>query len=595
MNRFVKNLFCTTLSYSTIALALSVNFASASAPKLTGAPTEIREPEATTHINKKQLVEASAYMVAAANPYASRAGEAILAKGGSAVDAAIAVQLVLTLVEPQSSGIGGGAFMLHFDNKEKKLVSFDGREIAPKTATSSLFLDANGKPERWIDAVVGGRSVGVPGLFAMLKKSHDAYGVLPWATLFDDAIALAENGFVVSPRLAELLARELNPGLLKLPAAKAYFSSPNGGWLKAGEVKKNPAYAALLKQIQKDGISAFYEGEHAKRLVAAVHNSAVAPGTLTLADLKAYKAKYREALCAPYHAYTVCSMGPPSSGGIAVLQILALLEDKKLSQYPVNDEKALHYFTQASRLAFADRNHYVADPDFTHVPVNQLLDSNYITYRQSLINSKDMGTARPGVVKNTQASGKDDAIERPSTSHMSIIDAEGNAVSMTSSIEMAFGSTVMVDGYLLNNQLTDFSLSPKKDGKWVNNRVDGHKRPRSSMAPVMVFNQDGSLKLVLGSPGGSRIINYVAHTLIAVLDWQLDIQSAIELPKITNRNRYTTLEQGTELAELKKAFEARGHKVQVRDLNSGLHGIEVKNARLYGGADPRREGVALGK
>lgn len=288
-------------------------------------------------------------------------------------------------------------------------------------------------------------------------------------------------------------------------------------------------------------------------------------------------------------------MAPPSSGGIAVLQILKLLEGKKLSQYPANDEYALHLFTQASRLAFADRNHYVADPDFVSVPTTALLEADYLSERAKLISDEDNHDVPVGQPLGKLAYAKDDGFELPSTTHVSVVDAQGNAVSMTSSIEMGFGSTVMVDGYLLNNQLTDFSLSPKKNGKWMANRVEAHKRPRSSMSPVMVFNADGSLKLVVGSPGGSRIINYVAHTVIGVLDWGLTPQQAVNLPKITNRNRYTTLEKGTNLASIKADFEKRGHKVHLRDLNSGLHVIELKNGELLGGVDPRREGIALGE
>ena len=556
---------------------------------------EVREPEAATGFTKKQKQIADEYMIAAANPYAVKAGKLMLDKGGSAIDAAIATQLVLTLVEPQSSGIGGGAFILHYDKSQNSLISLDGRETAPGKATSGLFLDENGKAAPWIKAVVGGRSVGVPGILHAFDKAYKDHGKLAWADLFEPAIELAEQGFIVSPRLNMLLSKKLNPGLTQLPEAKAYFY-PDDQPLSVGSIRKNPKLAALYKNISKHGISAFYTGQHAQNMVDAVQTSKIAPGLLSLSDLENYQSKYRDAICTSYHAYKVCSMAPPSSGGVAVLQILKLLEGKKLSQYQPNDPKALHLFTQASRLAFADRNHYVADPDFVTVPTDALLDDTYLAERAKLISDKDNHKVPVGKPLNGALSyAEDNSYELPSTTHVSIVDKEGNAISMTSSIEMAFGSTVMVDGYLLNNQLTDFALSPKKNGQWRANRVEANKRPRSSMSPVMVFNKDGSLRLVVGSPGGSRIINYVAQTVIGVLDWQLDIQSAINLPKVTNRNKVTTLEKGTELEKHQGYFESLGHKVFIRDLNSGLHGIELVGGRLVGGADPRREGIVLGE
>ncbi|WP_370301677.1 gamma-glutamyltransferase [Pseudoalteromonas tunicata] len=553
---------------------------------------EDREPEAKTGFEIKKTVIGQKYMVAAANPYAVKAGQAMLEQGGSAVDAAIAVQLVLTLVEPQSSGIGGGAFILHYDQQKNTLITYDGRETAPATATPELFLDNNGKAVPWIKAVVGGRSVGVPGVLAALAKAHAKDGKLPWASLFKPAIELAEQGFVVSPRLALLLKKQFNPGVHQLAVTKDYFF-PNGEALKAGIIKKNPELAAFYRTLAKEGISAFYQGDNAKKLAETVQNSAVAPGLLSEQDVNNYQAKLREPVCAPYHQYKVCSMGPPSSGGIAVLEMLSLLEQKNLKQYQPNDVMALHYFTQASRLAFADRDVYLGDPDFVSLDVMRLLDKEYINTRAKLITDKDMGEASVGEPNIKLAFAKDDAYEMPSTSHMSIIDAKGNAISMTTSIEMAFGSALMTNGYLLNNQLTDFALSPHKNGKPLINRVEGNKRPRSSMSPMMVFNADGSLRLIVGSPGGSRIINYVAQTIIGVLDWQLSLQQAIDLPKITNRNKITSLEKDTALVDAKTTFEQLGHTVQMVDLNSGLHGIEVINGKYYGGADPRREGIVL--
>ena len=565
-------------------------FIALSAPNL---PREDREPEAKTGFEQKITVSGKKYMVVAANPYAAKAGQAILAKGGSAIDAAIAIQAVLTLVEPQSSGIGGGAFLMHFDKAKNQLITYDGRETAPSAATSSLFLDAKtGQAVPWIKAVVGGRSVGVPGVVAAMSKAHQQHGILSWAELFEPAIRLSQQGFIVSPRLEKLLSKKFNPGVHQIAGTKDYFF-PNGEALKAGSLKKNPQLAAFYQRLAKEGAKAFYHGDNAEKIAHTVQNSAIAPGVLTVSDINQYQAKTREAVCAPYHQYKICSMGPPSSGGVAVLQILKLLEHKNIGQYQPNAKEALHYFTQASRLAFADRDVFLADPDFNSIDVTQLLTPEYLNIRSKLIKERDMGLAVAGdpAIKLTKVT--DDAYELPSTSHFSIVDAQGNAVSMTTSIEMAFGSTLMVNGYLLNNQLTDFALSPEKNGQPLINRVEPNKRPRSSMSPVIVFNQDGSLRLIIGSPGGSRIINYVAHTMIAVLDWQLPVQEAINLAKITNRNKVTTLEKDTELAELSEWFNEKGHTVRVADLNSGLHAIELIDGQLLGGADPRREGVAL--
>jgi len=558
------------------------------------AKREIREPEGATGFNQKKAVSANKYMVVAANPYASEAGLSMLEKGGSAVDAAIAAQLVLSLVEPQSSGLGGGTFMLHWHKKTQALTTYDGRETAPQAATSELFLNEKGKPLNWSDAVVGGKSVGVPGMLAALNKAHEQFGVLPWQELFQPAIRLAENGFVVSPRLEKLLGMNFNPGIHLLPEIKDYFS-PNGIGIKAGDILKNPKLAKALTSIANEGVDVFYSGWIAKEIVEKVKNSAISPGLLSLDDMKKYQAIERAAVCGPYHQYNVCGMAPPSSGGITVIQILAQLQKFELSQYPPNSLQAVHLLTQSARLAFADRNKYIADSDFVSVPVKGLMADDYIAKRAALIDEKrDMGRAVAGKPQNSLVLANDNAIERPSTTHLVVVDKQGNAISMTSSIENGFGSALMVQGFILNNQLTDFSLAPKRDGKWVANRVQPLKRPRSSMAPMMVFNEDNSLRLLVGAPGGSRIINYVAQTIVGVLDWRLNIQQAINLPKVTNRNYVTTLELDTDIAKLKPALEARGHEVRVRALNSGLHAIEVTKNGLVGGADPRREGQVLG-
>ncbi len=554
---------------------------------------EVREPEAATGYKKQKTAIGQEFMVSTANVHASRAAADILAAGGNAIDAAVAIQATLSLVEPQSSGIGGGAFMLYWDNKEKKLYTIDGRETAPSKADSKLFLDENGQAARWIDAAVGGRSVGVPGVLAALDLAHQRWGKQAWSSLFESSIKLANDGFEVSPRMAKLVGMKINPGVHSLKPASDYFF-PNGEALSAGTLLKNPELAHSLKLIAEQGSEVFYRGELAKAIVEAVQGSKIEPGLLSLEDMAAYKAIIREPLCSPYHEYNVCSMAAPSSGS-TIIQTLKILEPYKLSSYPENDVRALHLYIQASRLAFADRAHYIADPDFVNVPEQALLSEAYLAKRRQLIDiNKDMGKAKAGQVDGL-ALAKDDAFERPNTSHFSIVDKQGNAISMTSSIEMAFGSTVMVKGFLLNNQLTDFALSPQREGKDVLNRVEPLKRPRSSMSPTMVFDESGDLKFVLGSPGGSRIINYVGHTLLGLLDWDMSLQQAINQAKMTQRNDYTALEKGSALAEKKAQFESLQHKVKLIDLNSGIHGIEIDKGRLFGAADPRREGVAIGR
>lgn len=556
------------------------------------------DPEAATGFTEKQGVTSQRYMVAAATPAAAKAGEEVLANGGTAIDAAIAVQSMLTLTEPQSSGLGGGGFILYWHAESQRLYTIDARETAPLTATPELFLDAQGQPPAsFMDAVTGGRSVGTPGILRGLELAHKNWGQLPWSELFNRTIVAAEQGFEVSPRLAKLLAMELSPGLTKMSPGRDYFY-PNGEALSVGTVRKNPELAASLKLIAEQGADAFYQGPIADAIVAAVQNAALNPGQLSKQDLAQYQAVLREPVCAVYRVYEVCGMGPPSSGGMTVLQILGLLENLPMGRLPVNGELAAHYFTQASRLAFADRNRYIADNDFVDVPITQLLNKNYLASRAELIGDNDMGMVKPGTMAelNTHQEYADDkSPEFPNTTHVSIVDAQGNVFSMTSSIEMGFGSGVMAAGFLLNNQLTDFSIVPEQNGKLVANRVQAGKRPRSSMAPMIVFDQHGKPLHAVGSPGGARIINYVAQTLVGLLDWNLDMQSAINLPHVTNLNGVTNLEKGTAIEKLAEPLRARGHTIKVQDLNSGLHGITLRaEGGLYGGADPRREGIATG-
>ena len=553
---------------------------------------EDREPEAATGNQQKNAFNSKEFMVVAANPYASWAGNNAILSGGSAIDAAIAVQAMLTLVEPQSSGIGGGGFILYWDNIGKKLHTFDGRETAPADVKMDLFMQ-DGKPIKWIDGVVGGRSVGVPGILKALEMAHKEFGTLPWAELFTDSINLSNNGFLVSNRLSQLLQKRIHPGLNQFRASSVYFY-PKGQPLKEGTLRKNLALATTLSTIAQQGADSFYQGSLAQSISRAVQTSIINPGSLTAQDMAEYKAVKRSPVCGSYLSYQVCGMAPPSSGGINVLQILRILEPYNMSQYSADSVMANHLFTQASRLAYADREMYIADSDFSQLPFSALISKRYLNDRAKKIRlNSDMGKTLAGKPFPMNTASLGNAFELPNTSHLTIVDKAGNAVSMTTSIEFAFGSGVFVGGFLLNNQLTDFSFNPQTYDRLVLNRVEAKKRPRSAMSPTMVF-KDGKLVLALGSPGGSRILSYVAQTILGVLAWDLDIQQAINLPKVTNRNDYTALEKGTSIEQLKPYLEKMGHKVQIRDLNSGLHGIQITEQGLIGGADPRREGVAVG-
>ena len=534
-------------------------------------------------------------MVAAANPLAAEAGRAILRAGGSAIDAAITTQMVLNLVEPQSSGIGGGAFILYWSNADRRVQSFDGRETAPAAASPSRFLGADGKPLPFMTAVVGGKSVGVPGTLRALALAHARHGRLPWAKLFEPAIRLADQGFAISPRLHDMLAKETH--LAAAEPARSYFYSDDGKPKPVGTVLRNPDLARVLRGIAENGPDFFYKGAIARDIVSTVAHAPGIPGDLTETDLARYRAKERPPVCGAYRRFRVCGMGPPSSGGVAVLQILGLLQRFDLGRMKPMSPDGFHLFAEASRLAYADRDRYLADSDFLPVPVQGLIDPAYLAGRSRLIDiGRDMGHADPGTPRTRHAllRGDNDGHDLPSTSHLSIVDRWGDAVAMTTTIENEFGSRLMVDGFLLNNELTDFSFQPEIDGKPVANRVEAGKRPRSSMAPTFVFGPDGKLLLVVGSPGGSEIINYVAETLIAVLDWGYDIQSAVSLLHVSNRNGPTEIEPGPGAEQLADTLRARGHTVVLRPFDSGLHAILRTREDLEGGADPRREGVALG-
>ena len=548
----------------------------------------------TTAVVVKPPVTSQRFMVVAAHPLAARAGYDAIRRGGSALDAAIAVELVLGLVEPQSSGLGGGAFLLHYAASDAKLEAYDGRETAPARAKPGRFLGTDGKPLDWPAAVISGKSVGVPGLLRLLELAHRRHGKLPWASLFEPAIRLAREGFPISRRLNALVAADR---FLPLDAnARRYFYLRDGKAKPEGTPLKNTEYAAVLERAAAGGADAFYRGEIARDIVAAVRSHRRAPGDLAESDFSAYSAIRREPLCGAYRSWKVCGMPPPSSGGFAVLQILEILERFDLQKVKPESVEAVHLFAEAGRLAYADRNLYIADPDFVAAPLAALLESRYIAARAKLIDPlHSMGQARAGNPAGVAASyGLSEPLELPATSHVSIVDAEGNAVALTASVESAFGNRQMVRGFFLNNELTDFSWAPEEDGKPVANRVEAKKRPRSSMAPTMVFDEKGKLTMVIGSPGGHSIINYVALTLVNVLDWGMDIQKAIAAPRMGSRNGPTELERGTKLERLAPELERMGHSVRIRPEASGLHGIVRTPTGWAGGADPRREGVALG-
>ncbi|HXC54319.1 MAG TPA: gamma-glutamyltransferase [Rhizomicrobium sp.] len=534
------------------------------------------------------------HMISAANPYAAEAGRQMMRAGGSAVDAAIAAQLVLTLVEPESSGIGGGAFLMVYDPKTKIVTSFDGRETAPASATPGMFLDASGKPRQHFDAIPGGLSTGVPGVIAMLDMAHKKYGRLPWARLFEPAIKLATDGFPVGRKLAATLAAF--PQLAQMPDIKRYFYRADGKPLAQGEILKNPELAKTLRLIAKNGPRAFYAGPIAQRIVDAVQHAPLNPGGMTLADIASYHAVERPAVCGEYRKYRLCSMGPPSSGGIAVLQILGMLERFPQSDLVPNSLSEVHLFTQASRLAFADRAMYLGDPDVINVPIRGLIDRGYLAQRAMLIDpAKDMGTAAAGTPPDKRADYAPQRTQQlPGTSHLSAVDDRGQVVAMTMTVEFVFGSEIMANGFFLNNELTDFSFEPVRDGKPIANAPAPGKRPMSAMSPAIVFGPDGKFAIATGSPGGPAIIDFVAQSLIAMIDGHLGAAAAAALPHPLNLNTPTILEKGTALEALQAPLTAMGHTVVLRELESGLHIVQAVPGGYQGGADPRRDGVALG-
>lgn len=566
-------------------------------------------PETESGFKDKPGWEAETFAVAAANPLATDAGYQVLKAGGNAIDAAVAVQMVLALVEPQSSGIGGGSFLLHFDGDNVQ--AFDGRETAPAAVDEELFLDAQGEPLAFMEAVASGLSVGVPGTLKMLEKAHSEHGALEWEALFAPAITLAEEGFEVSPRLHEIL--ESDEALRNDPLAKAFYYQGEDTPVGVGETLKNPALAAILRQISQHGSHALHEGVIAKDLVERVNTHRHRPGEMNLDDLAEYDALSREPLCTPWLQWEVCGFPPPSSGHLTVMQILGMLDQRSMLEAPLDNGAPsggwLHQFLEVSRLAFADRNRYIADPAFVDAPGddwNTLLAPAYLAKRAALVSSeKSMGSgAEPGNPGELDVSWAV-APSQPEhgTSHISIIDADGRAVAMTSSIEQAFGSRILTDGgtglaggYLLNNQLTDFSFVPEVDGEPVANRVEAGKRPRSSMSPTLIFEREsGELVGSLGSPGGAAIIHYTARTLVALRDWGLNAQEALNLPHAITLGDRVYVEADRFPEETLDALEDYGHKVTQRELTSGLQVImRQDDGTLFGGADPRREGVVMG-
>lgn len=582
--------------------------------------SSVQQPEGASGLTVKPGWAFQRQAVAAANPLATEAGARILRAGGSAVDAAIAVQMVLTLVEPQSSGIGGGAFLLHHDGR--KVQAFDGRETAPAAANERLFLDEQGKPLPFMTAVASGRSVGVPGAVMMLAQAHRQHGKLPWARLFERAIELAEQGFAVSPRLNTLLQAET--ALKADPVAAAYFYRPDGQPHPVGHRLRNPELAQVLRHIATQGPIALHEGPVARAIVDKVQKHPVRPGGLSLDDLQRYQPKEREALChdlaTPQRTLNVCGFPPPSSGAIAVGQILGLMARtpqrgeplvRGAMTTPYPSAEWLHAYTEASRLAFADRAQYVADPDFVAAPGGRwssLLDARYLDERSRLITPARMPSAPAGQPAGVQAAWAP-MPEQPEygTSHISIVDAFGNALAMTTTIEAAFGSRLMVTtdpkrsgGFLLNNELTDFSFAPSDaQGRPIANRVEPGKRPRSSMSPTLVFDKTtGELLMSAGSPGGALIIHFTAKTLHATQQWGLTPQAAIDLPNFGTTGGPVLLEKGRFPPATAQALKDRGHTVEEPEMTSGLQAIQRGSQRgqrvWLGGADPRREGIVAG-
>ena len=586
-----------------------------------------RPPESATGLREVAPRTFTGSVVVAAHPEATRVGRDVLAAGGTALDATVAVQVALGLVEPQSSGIGGGAFLLYWDADRRELHAFDGREAAPRSVGADHWLAEDGRPMRFDRAMIGGRSVGAPGVVRMLEGAHRSHGRLPWPRLFDDAIRLADEGFDVTPRLHELV--RYDPILPTVPSMRAYFLDPDGAPWPVGHRLANPAYAEVLRALQREGSDALHRGPIAEDIVAAVRDAAQpstsllvanallhglgmagrgraaepAPGLLGLDDLARYRSRERPPLCRPYRDHRVCGVGPPTSGGVAVLQILGFLErfDPAELGGPLATP-SIHLLAEAQRLAYLDRARWIGDVDVVPVPVEGLLDPGYLRERGRVLDPDrafaGIGPGTPPGADPTWSAAP--SPEQPGTSHVSIVDAEGNVSAMTTSIEMAFGAHVMVRGFLLNNQLTDFSFAPRQEGRLVANAPGPGKRPRSSMSPLIIFDRvTNEPRFVLGSPGGRNIIAYVARTAVALMDWELSPQEAVALPHVVARGETVELESigwpdEAHRDRVRRELEAMGHRVKLSVHTSGLHVVELRDGGLLAGIDPRREGEALG-
>ncbi|MDC3141326.1 gamma-glutamyltransferase [Alphaproteobacteria bacterium] len=534
------------------------------------------------------------WMVVTANIKASEIAAKILKNGGTAVDAMISAQLVLGLVEPESSGLGGGAFLVYFDNKTKKIITLDGRETAPLLIKENIFQDTNGNPLKFFDAVVGGKSVGTPGTPALLEEAYKRWGKTDWPLLFEDAINLSKNGFVISKKLSSSIKRSKR-SLSKFLNTKTYFL-PNDKPLKSGNIHYNKNYADTLKAFAEEGSKVFYKGFIANDIVTTVNNASLNPGVLSLKDMHDYKVIQREPICSKYREYEVCGMGPPSSGALTIAQILGIIENYDISKLGPNNPETWRLIGDASRLAFADRSLYMADSDYVHVPINELISENYLNERAQLLarkNKIDKIKAGDLIRKSSLHWGKDHSIELPSTSHISIVDKYGNALSMTTTIENGFGSRLMTNGgFLLNNELTDFSFKSFKNGKKIANNIEPGKRPRSSMAPTIILKNNKPV-YILGSPGGSNIIGYVANAIISMIDWKYNAQEAASVAHGINKFGTYYIEKDTYMGKLLPSLEAMNYKVKLRSFSSGLNVVHIDD-KLYGGSDHRREGIAIG-
>ena len=533
------------------------------------------------------------WMIVTANSFASAAGAKILEEGGTAADAMIAAQSVLGLVEPESSGLGGGSFLIWYDNKTNTVTTLDGRETAPRTSYTTQFQNESGETKKFFDAVIGGLSVGTPGTPALMFKAHEKWGKMKWSNLFTTAVNLGENGFPVSKKLASSIERD-SDRLKKSSQTSKYFL-PDGNNLKYKQIVTNRAYAETLKKISTDGIEDFYKGEIADDIVNTVQNYSENPGFLEKSDLENYNVIERDPVCISYREHNVCGMGPPSSGGVAVAQILKILEEFNLKSLGYENPKSWQVIGDASRLAFADRDRYLADSDFVDVPMKGLLDHEYLKKRSKKI---ELGTRTENIEAGnpskefTYKYADDNSLELQSTTHISIYDKYGNALSMTSSIENAFGSRLLTQsGFLLNNQLTDFSFRDEIDGKLISNRLEPGKRPRSSMSPTIVL-KEGKPIYITGSPGGSNIIGFVVNHLISLIDWDMNVQQSVSLPHAINRWGTYDIEESIDAQMLKESLSSMGYDTKIKKYFSGLNTIYIGD-NLEGGSDPRREGIAL--